>query len=211
MSSTCSRAKSRLLARVARFAILPLSLLVASFAPKACGNPAQSALFFYYDYFKSDDGSPRDPTLNAMLANGITSEVAFGGNEGNLPDSFGTGASTSVRLCPVQQDGCGASDSFTTANVLRYLANVSTYVHVDEMRANQLQCEEDCATVVRNVAAAGYGGRIIFFFRFAPGDTANLGIQAALLQTAAEGLLRKIFFEVPIVACLFLRSFSSFC
>ena len=99
-----------------------LAILLLEAVGIVSANPAQKSLFLYYDYFKSDDGTPRDPTLNSMLTD-IESEVAFGGNNGNFPVTFGTNASTSVRLCPVQQDGCGSFDSFTTANVLRYLQN----------------------------------------------------------------------------------------
>ena len=83
------------------------------------------------------------------------------------------------------------------------------------MRSDQTTCEEDCATVVRNVAAAGLGGRIIFYFRFSPTDSAGLATQTAVLQTAAEGMVRKIFFEtykVPVpkrlIQCPIVRSFD---
>jgi acyl dehydratase len=106
-----------------------------------------------------------------------------------------SGSSTSVRLCPRVNSACDEKNVFTVDNVLKYLANY-TYVHVDEMRADQTTCEEDCATVVRDVAAKGMGGRIIFYFRFSPTDTNGLKTQYDLLQTAKEGMLRKIFFEV---------------
>lgn len=141
-------------------------------------NPTQVPLILYYDYFGG-----RDIALNSQLViPGL--EVAFGGNPGNEPISI-PGAKTSIRMKPGE---------VTTQNVINYLLQYD-YVHIDELSATTPTCAEDCASVAKNVAASGMGGRMIFFFRYSYSG-ASLSQQKALLQAGLNGWIRKIYFEV---------------
>ena len=111
------------------------------------------------------------------------------GNPGNEPISI-PGAGTSIRLNPASL--CSyASECFTTENVITYLQYYN-YVHVDEI-SYQNPCPE-CAGVIQAVGNAGYGGRIILFFRYSTAGT-GLSSQSAVINLAENGYVRKIFFE----------------
>ena len=163
--------------------VLLIAVVLATFTQAAGGNysvanPTQVPLILYYDYFAG-----RDVGLNSQLVvPGL--EVAFGGNPGNEPIGI-PGARRSIRLNPGE---------VTTGNVINYLYSYD-YVHIDEISPSQPNCAEDCATVAKNVAAAGMGGRMIFFFRFSYSGS-GLSNQRALLQAGMNGWLRKIYFEV---------------
>lgn len=160
------------------FVLVVISPVLASGGNYSVANPTQVPLILYYDYFNS-----RDVGLNSQLViPGL--EVAFGGNPGNEPIRI-PGAKTSIRLSPGE---------VTTQNVINYLQSYD-YIHVDELSPSKTNCAEDCATVAKNVAAAGLGGRMIFFFRFSYTGS-GLSQQRALLQAGLNGWLRKIYFEV---------------
>ena len=176
-----------LLSLFATFCIFILGLGFNETGVGLVGNPAQTSLAFYYDYFAG-----RDYGTNALaVPAGV--ETVFGGNNGNVPDSI-QGSGLSIRLKPA--DLCDdAMSCFTYENVIYWL-NMYTYVHIDEISHNH-PCPE-CASVIQQVGdTPGYKARIIPYFRYSYNPAVSgISEQRKVIELGMNGYLRKILFEV---------------
>lgn len=143
-------------------------------------------LVFMYDYF----GPNRSAEANsAIVPSGGRVEMIWGGDAGQPSSGRALGGNTSARLSP---------GDFTVAAVMALLQTGNDYVHVDEVKDEPGCLCELCAGVVEQICAIAPAkcGRFLFFFRYPPNDASRpITQQAAILRLAAEGKVRKIFFE----------------